>query len=307
MRHLIFILSIIIVPNILAQPAGRKMTRQEYIETYKDLAIKEMLRTGIPASITLAQAILESNNGNSPLAQYANNHFGIKCHTSWDGERFIMDDDEKNECFRKYKSVYESFRDHSEFLANRRRYAFLFEYKTTDYKAWARGLKKAGYATNPKYADLLIYLIEKYELYRYDKLSKVPPRNIAKDHHAKDVAVQKRENRLVKMHNRIKYIIVKPGDTYFKIAKDFDMSLWQIYKYNDLNENDPLKPGQIIYLQPKRNKAPEKVHIVKKGETMHDISQLYGVKLKKLYKYNHMFIGTEPQPGTKIYLSKTKQ
>ena len=153
-----------------AQPAERRITREEYIEMYKDDAIREMLKSGVPASITLAQGILESGNGNSPLAVYAKNHFGVKCHKGWTGESMRLDDDEKNECFRKYETVYESFKDHSDFLVTRSRYAFLFDLKITDYKGWAKGLKKAGYATNPNYPSLLIDLIEKYELYNYDKV-----------------------------------------------------------------------------------------------------------------------------------------
>ena len=143
------------------------MTRQEYIEKYKDDAISEMHRSGVPASITLAQGILESGDGNSKMARVAKNHFGIKCHSDWKGKTFIQDDDTKNECFRKYKSVLDSYKDHSDFL-KRRRYAALFELKITDYKSWAKGLKKAGYATNPKYPQLLIGIIEANELYQYD-------------------------------------------------------------------------------------------------------------------------------------------
>ena len=157
-----------------SQPAEPRMSRSEYIDTYRDQAIREMHATGIPASITLAQGMLESDYGNSPLAKYARNHFGIKCHKGWEGPSFIQDDDEANECFRKYYSAFESYRDHSEFLMTRERYAFLFDYKSTDYKSWARGLKKAGYATNPVYADMLIRIIEENDLHQYDHVKKLP-------------------------------------------------------------------------------------------------------------------------------------
>lgn len=286
-----------------AQPAEKRMTREEYIDTYKDDAIREMHRSKIPASITLAQGILESGDGNSPLAVYGKNHFGIKCHNTWKGKTMKIDDDKKNECFRKYNDVYESYRDHSEFLTTRGRYSFLFDLKITDYKGWAKGLKKAGYATNPKYPQLLIDLIEKHQLYQYDSYGKVPPKKLKKDRSSKPLAIAS-HNRTIKLHNNIKYIRAKEGDTFFKITQDFDMNLWQIFKYNDLNKTDVLKVGDIIYLQPKRNKAPEDYHIVKEGETMRDISQLYGIKLKKLYKKNNLIIGTQPNVGDKISLKK---
>lgn len=161
MRIFLFITSFFISTLIFAQAGSKRISREEYINTYKDDAIEEMQRTGIPASITLAQGILESGDGNSALARYARNHFGIKCHSDWKGATFTMDDDAKDECFRKYKHALESYKDHSDFLTGRNRYAFLFELKLTDYKGWAHGLKKAGYATNPKYPKLLIDIIER--------------------------------------------------------------------------------------------------------------------------------------------------
>ena len=289
-----------------AQPAERRITRQEYIETYKDDAIREMMKSGVPASITLAQGILESGDGNSPLAVYAKNHFGVKCHSGWKGESMRLDDDEKNECFRKYETVYESFVDHSDFLVSRSRYDFLFDLKITDYKGWAKGLKKAGYATNPKYADMLIMLIEKNNLSQYDRYAKVPPKKLSKKRNSKALASSKK-SRTIKLHNHIKYIKVKEGDTFYRICQDYEMNLWQILKYNDLNKGDVLKVDDIIYLQPKKNKAKKDFHIVKKGETMRDISQLYGVKLKKLYKKNLLIIGTQPNVGDKIFLRKKRK
>jgi len=310
-RHSVLALSLLVsiacmAQNAVAQPSDYRLTRKEYIETYKEEAIREMLRAGIPASITLAQGILESADGNSPLARYAKNHFGIKCHRGWSGERFIMDDDEKNECFRKYYSVYDSYRDHSEFLTGRSRYADLFKLKITDYKGWAKGLKKAGYATNPKYANILIRIIEDNELYKYDKVKKLPKRE--PEHKPKPVTDQLDEyDRAIRLQNRIKYTVVKEGDTFFKVADELDMGLWQLYKYNDMEKGQKLHAGQVLYLQPKRGKGTEEFHETKKGDSMWMISQMYGIRLKKLYKRNNMERGTEPTPGQVIYLRKNKK
>lgn len=289
------------------QPAERRQTREEYIQKFKDIAIKEMHLSGVPASITLAQGILESGDGNSPLAVYGKNHFGIKCHSGWTGKTMHLDDDEKNECFRKYNDVYDSYRDHSNFLRTRSRYDFLFELKITDYKGWAKGLKKAGYATNPKYPDLLIGLIEKHKLYEYDNYAKVPPRKANKTKSA-NVLASTKQNRIVKLHsNKIKYIVVSNEDNIQNIANDFHMNTWQILKYNDLNESDKISRGDIIYLQPKKNKAKSEFHVVNDGETMRSISQLYGIKLKQLYKKNNIVLGSQPSVGTKLSLKKKKK
>ncbi len=291
--------------NGLAQPSEYLQSRQEYIQNYKDWAIKEMLRTGIPASITLAQGILESGNGNSPLAKYANNHFGIKCHKGWQGETFIMDDDEKNECFRKYYSVLESYRDHSEFLTGRKRYSDLFTLKPTDYKGWAKGLKKAGYATNPKYANILIKLIEDYELYKYDKVKKAPKKDTDYEEPEKEDVISV-PDRMVRLQNNVKYTVVKKGDSFYKIANDLDMGLWQLYHYNDMSREAKPEPGQILYLQPKRGKGTDEFHTFKSGDDMWEISQMYGIRLRKLYKRNNLEYGVDPAPNTKLYLRKNK-
>ena len=287
---------------VSAQPAERRFTRQDYIDQWKEEAVHQMLEHGIPASISLAQAILESGDGNSALARYANNHFGIKCH-NWDGPGFYIDDDRKNECFRKYRDAKASWDDHSLFLSKRERYRFLFDFKATDYKAWARGLKKAGYATNKQYANLLINLIEKHQLQQLDKGKKMPrvyPQSA--DH---DVPFAQGRH-TIKLHdNGIRYVFVKKGDTYFSIAKEFEMNLRQILKYNDLRKTDALKAGQVIYLQPKRGRSRYfRSHTVKKNETMRDISQHYGIKLKQLYRKNNMRIGMEPYEGQKLSLQK---
>jgi len=308
MKQLFFVLMLVCGSIVgIAQPAEKKNTPQEYIEKYKEDAVREMQLFRVPASITLAQGMLESDNGNSALAVYANNHFGIKCHKEWTGETYTQDDDEKDECFRKYESVYESYVDHSEFLKTRPRYDFLFDLKMTDYKGWARGLKSAGYATDPKYADRLIDIIERYKLYDLDKLEGVPPvaAEPKKTEGSKTVStnVSRRE---VYLNNNIKYVIVKSGDTFMKIAQELELGVWQLYKYNDLNKHSTLVPGQMLYIQPKRNKAEPGKHQMKPGETLHDVSQKYGVKMKKLYKYNDLAPGTEPKVGQVIYLKKQK-
>ncbi len=288
--------------SVTGQPAERRLSRREYIEQWKDEAINQMNTFGIPASITLAQALLESGDGNSPLAKYANNHFGIKCH-DWTGETFIQDDDRNNECFRKYENADESYSDHSLFLKSRDRYAELFTYSTTDYKNWAHGLKKAGYATNPQYAYLLIQVIEENNLWQYDSEKTFAYKKIKPETNViTSVGFRKHE---IKVHdNNIKYIIAKDGDTPYKIAKEFDLGLWQIYKYNDLSKSEIIGNGDVIYLQPKKNKAKFEFHITDKGDTMKKVSQMYGVKLSKLYKRNGIKRGDELKPGTILYLRK---
>ena len=298
---------------LFSQPAEYKMTRPEYVEKYKDIAIKEMLENGIPASVTLAQGLLESDAGNSALAMYANNHFGIKCHgDDWKGETYIQDDDKKDECFRKYKLAEESYDNHSEFLKSKGRYAFLFELRKTDYKGWAEGLHEAGYATDPSYADRLIKLIEDLKLYQYDRMQEM-----AIDKHEK----KKTEPQIIKpttasfsssrklfLNNNIKYIVVQDGDTYYKIAHDLDMRLWQLHNYNETGQQTCLQVGDVVYLQPKRRHSnKEEIHTARFGETMYYISQLYGVKMRHLYKMNRMTEGQEPSAGQKIYLKKQRK
>ena len=291
------------VSTLIAQPAERKMTANQYIENFKDEAIKEMLMYNIPASITLAQGMLESGNGNSDLAVYANNHFGIKCHKEWSGPSFIKDDDSKDECFRKYTSVLDSYTDHSNFLKTRSRYSGLFELKRTDYKGWAKGLKQTGYATDPKYTQRLIDLIEMHKLFQYDEVAELPNIVVAASNTSPPETMEVRE---ILRFRFIKYTIVKPGDSFYKISVDTDKDLWQLYKFNDLKPDSKLLVGQKIYLQPKRNKAKEPFHIVKKGETMKSISQLHGIKLKKLYKKNNMKPGEEPKTGDQLYMRSQK-
>ncbi|GAB4138152.1 MAG: glucosaminidase domain-containing protein [Bacteroidia bacterium] len=294
--------------SIFAQPAERKNTPQDYINKYSDDARREMMLYKVPASITLAQGMLESDNGNSALAVYANNHFGIKCHKEWNGETFIQDDDEKNECFRKYASVYESYVDHSQFLKSRQRYAALFELKITDYKGWAKGLKECGYATDPKYADRLISIIERYKLYEFDKLEEMPPLVAQpRQDESKNKVTASVHRREVLLNNNVKYVIVKPGDSFSKIAKELDMEVWQLYKYNELGKDAQLKAGQMLYIQPKRRKSKEKEYIVKPGDTAYSISQQFGIKTKHLYRLNHLESGATLKAGQVLQLRKKKR
>jgi len=284
---------------------SQRMSRAEYIDTYKDLAMREMLRSGIPASIKLAQGLLESDNGNSRLAVKGRNHFGIKCHIDWDGRKIYHDDDEKNECFRRYNSVYDSYVDHTEFLSGKQRYAFLFDLEITDYKGWARGLKKAGYATSRKYADLLIRIIEENELQKYDliALEEYDPEEDV------NLTTDDEGARKILINNRIDYIIVKPGDTFASLNEELDLLETELFRYNELTSDSVLNPGEILYLQPKRNRAEagRKYHIVKEGETLYRISQVYGIKLEKLLQKNLLPPGAEAEPGMKLNLRKKKK
>ena len=270
-----------------------------YIKEYSTLAIHEMNIYSIPASITLAQGILESGSGTSTLAVEANNHFGIKCHVDWVGPAVYHDDDEKNECFRKYQNVSESFRDHSLFLTERGRYSFLFKLRKNDYKGWAKGLQKAGYATSKTYAKKLIRLINEYDLSRYDhkKIGKKDKKkfNIKDDYSVDSEIYQK---------NYTKYVLAKSGESYDDIAERLDVWLWELLKYNESANDRTLMEGEKVYLQPKRRKGTKQYHIVLANETMYSISQLYGVKLKHLYKKNRMEEGSEPYVGQKISLIK---
>ena len=282
---------------------GERMSRAEYIKTYKELAIAEMKRSGIPASITMAQACIESGDGNSRLAKKANNHFGIKCHDDWNGKEIHHDDDKKNECFRKYTSVHESFRDHSNYLLSKSRYEFLFELDPFDYKAWARGLKKAGYATDPSYAGALIGVIEEYKLYALDReVAGKTPKYRRPLPETGDVY----EGRTIFERNRIQYIVAKNGDSFESLTAEFGKLPWELIRYNDLPANSHVDSSQVIYIQPKRNAAAPgyRTHTVKERETMYTISQLYGIKLEKLYEKNGLTWQSELKPGTVLQLRK---
>ena len=302
---LIFLLQLFCSANA---GSNKKISRQEYIQTYKDWAIQDMKKSGIPASIKLAQAILESGDGNSDLARKSNNHFGIKCHTDWNGKRIYHDDDAKGECFRVYKNPLESFEDHSSFLTTRSRYQKLFDLDPTDYKSWAKGLKECGYATNPKYPELLIKIIEENELYIYDveggeALRKNKPTGYRKE---KGIVVNPFSIREIKYNNGVKYIEVKSDDSFASITSEFKLKDWELPHYNDLSKNADISSFRYLYIEPKRNKAhpSHNFHITKEGETMHSIAHQYGIKLKKLNKYNGTTQSKEPKTGEKISLRK---
>jgi len=280
------------------------MTRQEYIDMWSSVAVQQMIEHKIPASITLAQGILESGDGNSVLARLANNHFGIKCH-DWKGETIYHDDDKPNECFRKYASADLSYEDHSVFLTSRKRYSKLFTLKITDYKQWAHGLKSAGYATNPRYATALIELIETHKLYEFDQLAlqapKSPPKpsvivsysqekQTKKELKPSDIEINLSGKRTVLSHdNQVRYILAQKGDTYANIAKMYGLTLRQILKYNDANDEYTfLKPGDIINIHPKKTKGKALSKSYESDMTIREISQLEGVKLKKLLERNHL-------------------
>ena len=263
---------------------------QEYIDQYKDLAIEEMLRYNIPASITLAQGIFESGAGRSELSVKGNNHFGIKCH-GWTGRSVYHDDDTRNECFRAYDNVLQSYEDHSKFLRYNVRYNSLFTLQRTDYRGWAQGLKACGYATNPRYADKLIELIELYKLYELDKATSYDKFMAKRGGYDKPVS-QGMSLHPIKIYNKNYYIIARAGDTFKGIGEEIDISYRKIAKYNERDKHDVLHAGEIIYLKKKQKKADKayknRPHIVKAGESMYSIAQRYGIRLKSLYKKNHL-------------------
>lgn len=275
------------------QAQTRNKQYEEYIKKYRDIAVEEMKKYHIPASITLAQGLLESGAGQSTLARKSNNHFGIKCGSDWRGKTVRHDDDERNECFRAYKHPKQSYEDHSKFLVSRPRYASLFKLKITDYKGWARGLKKAGYATNPRYAEQLIGIIELYDLDRYDKKGGLKWMKENPNPHQPYIA------------NGLVYIVVRSGDTWKSISKEFDIRRRKLRKYNDLYKGYELQVGDILYLEKKNRRADKEhiVHVLRAGESMYSISQKYGIRLKRLYKLNKMSEDeSTPEVGTILRL-----
>ena len=278
-------------------------TYQTYINQYKDLAIEQMLRYRIPASITLAQGLFESAAGRSDLVRQGNNHFGIKCHTSWMGPKQYHDDDARGECFRVYSDAKESYEDHSQFLARQSRYASLFNLSTSDYKGWARGLKQCGYATNPQYANKLIQIIELYKLHEYDKAKRYD--KFMAEHSGTDQPINA-QGLLHPIHlfNDNYYLYARERDTFKGIGKEVGISWKKLAKYNERDKNDILRKGDIIYLKKKRKKAPKQYkkrpHIVQAGESMYGISQKYGIRLKNLYKMNGLDPDFKIYPGARL-------
>ena len=288
MKKILLIITLFIPFSAVAQQMKWNSVYQQYIDQYKDIAIEQMLRLKVPASITLAQGIFESGAGNSYLARQGNNHFGIKCH-GWQGRTVYKDDDARNECFRAYDSPYQSFEDHSRFLVNGQRYSSLFSLKMTDYRGWARGLKSAGYATNPRYADQLIELIQLYKLYQYDTASGYDKFIVA---HSKDHVASGQLLHPIKIYNKNYYLYARRGDTFRSIGQEIGISYKKIAKYNERGKNDPLQEGEIIWLKKKQKRAPKdykgRLHYVRQGESMYSIAQTYGIRLKSLYKMNRL-------------------
>lgn len=316
---LLLLLILSIFPLPVKSDNDSLITPEEYIEAYTYYAVREMLLYRIPASITLAQGLLETGNGNSRLAIEARNHFGIKCHEGWEGGRIYHDDDEAGECFRVYDDPETSYRDHSLFLTSRPRYAGLFELELTDYKGWAKGLKAAGYATNPKYPELLIMRIETYKLHYLDTLTSLPdwmPQypdfadNLDRvtdpngEPDPDEMVVFPGGSYPILTFNRINYVKARTGDTPKILAAHLDMMSWQIVKYNEIDPGYVFKTGERVYLQPKRRKGTEETHEFQAGETLWDLSQQYGVKLKRVYKFNNLSTGQVPDPGTVIFLRR---
>lgn len=296
------ILSFVFSFSLVAQ--NRNQAYNDYIIKYAQFAVIQQTEYGIPASITLAQGLLESGAGMSELALKSNNHFGIKCH-DWTGETVYHDDDSKGECFRKYDNALQSYEDHSLFLKNRKRYDFLFGLSSTDYESWAHGLRKAGYATDPTYAYKLISIIENYNLHQYDanQLAKNTTKPNNSNSSPIGVVNSYTEHQVFKS-NRTKFVVSAPGDTWGTLSDEFSISEKRLRSYNDLNSSVVLQPGVQVYLQAKKSKAARgnEVHVVKSGETMYSISQSYGIKLEKLYLLNKMPFNMGPGVGQVLKL-----
>ncbi|MBR1889810.1 MAG: glucosaminidase domain-containing protein [Alloprevotella sp.] len=284
-RLFMYLIMVLLSAGFLSAQA-QNQSYQNYIKKYAPIAVEQMRRYGIPASITLAQGLLESAAGQSTLAYTANNHFGIKVGMNWTGPYVLKDDDYKNERFRKYKSAEESYEDHSLFLKNGRRYASLFSLRETDYEGWAKGLKQAGYATNPHYATQLIRIIETYNLAQYDQNHHKHQKEWEADSKASVAGYQ------FGQCNGVKYLLAKDGDTYQSLARIFGINARKLRKYNDAPKNTTLHAGDIVYLKSKKTKASKKLgyrtHVVKSGESLYSISQAYGIRMKNLYKLNQL-------------------
>ncbi|MDR1724021.1 MAG: glucosaminidase domain-containing protein [Tannerella sp.] len=312
---LIYITLAICPGTIWGQRQTRVASFEEYINKYKSLAIEQQKKYSIPASITLAQGLLESAAGNSRLAVQANNHFGIKCKKEWRGAKIYHDDDEKGECFRAYKSAQESYIDHSKFLSERTFYVSLFKLDIHDYKGWAYGLQACGYATDKSYGEKLVRIIETYELYKYDYTKYEAPEPIIDDIY--EIAIEPSEKkewkptktnwrRRIYETNGVHFITAQDGDTYESIAKEAKMSLKKLLKYNDATKELRLDTDNIVYLQAKKKYAAKgySTHTVRAGESLHGISQSYGMRLKTLYKLNKLKEDYRIKPGDVLKLRK---
>ena len=318
-KTIFYLLFLAILP--LFTNAQTQITREEYIEKYKNIAIAHMEYYGIPASITMAQGILESNSGNSILSRTSNNHFGIKCKKNWTGEKVYHDDDEKGECFRKYPSVEESYRDHAEFLDKSPRYDSLFVYASTDYRSWARGLKAAGYATAPDYAERLVRIIEENKLYLLDRengkelyaeahgasspakeLLPAPSKSDGIDPNAYRVTINAHRGYNVYRTNNVCYILAKDGDQYEHIASLFAIPAKSLRRYNDVAPTAQPSKGDIIFIERKRKawEGNTMLHTVRHDESLHDISQAYGIRQRSLARFNRLNLNAKLSNGQTI-------
>ncbi len=305
------IITVIVSCFIFAQGFSQNVTVHQYIAKFKDIAIAEMKRSGIPASITIAQGILESENGNSPLTLKSNNHFGIKCKSSWQGDSVSHDDDAVGECFRKYNNPEESYKDHTDFLRSGNRYAFLFNLKSDDYKGWAYGLKKAGYATNPRYPEILIRFIEKYNLQQYNQMSSpdIIPDDIAVNANEMSYPVMQAKMNdaapvtpnLKTRYQGLDAVKAAKGTSLLAIATTFDIPLFKLMEYNDLQNEGILQKDQWLYLERKNKEFPA-THNADGNESLYDISQMYGVQLSSLMEYNQYTSDIIPAKGTVLNL-----
>jgi LysM repeat protein len=311
----------ILFSTVSLTAAAQRVSVEEYIEQFKEIAINEMKRSGVPASITLAQGILESENGNSELVKKSNNHFGIKCKNTWSGETVTHDDDATGECFRAYTNADESYRDHSDFLKGNKRYGSLFNLDPTDYAGWARGLKRAGYATNPRYPELLIKYIEQYELQQYSliALNQMPKTDIAKNEDGKknidpvvimdevvnnanaNVAIEADAGKIITVNN-IKCVFVKKGTSFLLIANKNNISLNKLMDYNDMTEEGLLGKDQYVFLHKKAKTGETEFYIVQPGETAYDAAQKNGIQLKYLLEYNNLHEGAGIAANRKLFL-----
>jgi hypothetical protein len=331
MKKVLLAITLLLGLSVSAQrEAGTPQER--YISRYASIAVNEMYRTGVPASITLAQGIIESRSGQSALAVDGNNHFGIKCHNNWKGKTMRADDDRPNECFRVYGSAEESFRDHSDFLRYRDRYKFLFDFPTTDYKSWAYGLKQAGYATDPSYAAKLIRCVEDYNLTRFDRMT--VDEALAEGGRYAEAPLEKDEvgtipdsplkieageifrgkageeyrfslSRTLYSRNGVPFVYAVEGETYASIAKSNHLLLREILRNNDLPRGSELHAGDIVYLEPKKNKTVrglDKYIVGEEGETFHGICQRFAVKEKAIRKLNGLPASYQPREGDELIL-----
>ncbi|HRI25073.1 MAG TPA: glucosaminidase domain-containing protein [Ferruginibacter sp.] len=289
--------------------SAQRISIDEYISQFKDIAMSEMKRSGVPASITLAQGILESENGNGELVKKSNNHFGIKCKSTWAGESVNHDDDAEGECFRAYTDAAESYRDHSDFLRGNKRYASLFTLDAADYKGWAKGLKKAGYATNPRYPELLIKYIEQYNLQQYTllALNETPPADGVVKAPAGEVNtpavtgtedgkttgtagenMANAEPGAITEINKTRCTFAKKGTSLLALATKHNINLARLMEFNDLTEEGILSKDQYIFLQKKQKTGEKEYYIIQPGETLRDAAQKNGIQLQYLREYNDL-------------------